>query len=302
MSDFIKRWFIYVTPLGQTLPGNSGIIDVVLQTNLDAPFVLKARAIRQQFRPSGAGSLSNVQIEVADADNKFIQNDLCPFFLETTYGGALTPSFGQFPNGVYNPTPIVYPAGSTIWAKVQNLDTNPINNFQMFYLGYQMFRCGQVPDLTYPPKAELNRYAYVLGTFANPVTLPAQMSAPLANVKMNINSDADFVARTLRAFYPTNPGSGATYPSEVFVRLRDWNEKAFSNDLVHQSVFFGLASLVNGLPIARPGLLTPEVWMPANQYIYMDFLRQDGYLVGFGDTVQSENITISFGGSKVYPK
>jgi hypothetical protein len=305
MRPRIKRHFDYVTA-SQTLPAASGIINVVLQTRLDAPFVLRSIAARATFGSLSPASAALVQF--ANSDGKYYQN--APIALGLTSGSLFSatapiPLSGQAPNGVYTPSAIVYPPGSAIYANVQNPTASDITGFQLFFRGYQLFECGQIPDLTYPRQASANPYSYVVGTLTQPLSLPVQMAAPLTNIKIpgnNVgggqqNTDADFAARTARCYFTTSNGQ---YPQEVFVRLRDWNEKAYSNDLIHIDILFGaLGGLTafSGEQLWAPGLFTPEIYVPANQYLQMDLQRTDGAQIGFFAT---ENFTVGFRGSKVY--
>lgn len=311
MSSRVKRHYDYVVA-AQTLPANSGTINIALQTNLDAPFVLRAIAARATFGSASPASVALLQF--ANADEKYYQNSPIPISqvsgsILSVNGGPVNLS-GQTPNGIYEPSAIVYPSGSTIFANVVNPTASPVTGFQLFFRGFQLFECDQVPDLTYPARMSINAYSFLAGgPLTSAIPLPVQMGGPLTNVKIppnNVgggqqNTDADFVARTARCYFAS--GNGTDYPREVFVRFRDWNDKAFSNLPIHIDLLFGaLGGLTTpaafpGAQMWAPGLFTPEIYIPANQYLQMDLQRTDGAQTG---SFATENFIVGFRGSKVY--
>ncbi len=102
-----------------------------------------------------------------------------------------------------------------------------------------------------------------------------------------------------------------THPAnEIFIKLRDEDEKPYSNDFVHMDVMFGNSAFpvtyplaaTNVAPIAcgpnSPGLLFPEIYIPKNHLIYYDVKRDDAYLGG----ATAVDYPMSFIGQKVFEK
>jgi hypothetical protein len=118
--------------------------------------------------------------------------------------------------------------------------------------------------------------------------------------------DADFVFRGGQAGDPFD----TTPANEIFIQLRDEDEKPYSNDFVHMDVMFGNSAFpatyplnaTNVAPIAAgpnsPGLLFPEINVPKNHILYYDVMRDDAYVGG----AAAVDYPLSFIGQKVFEK
>lgn len=311
-SGLIKRHFDIRVDVGALAAGAQQLVTV--KTPVDAPFVLKARAARCQYQPAGQPKpgqqlMDNLAWKFAGPDDDFYQQDVVPF-------GKEAHLWGQTPNGLWLPNSVVYPPNGSIQAYVQNIGAASIPGLQLYYRGYQLFGCQQVPDVTYPDKLSTNPYWLVTG--AGVPLIPGQWGGtvtPLLQVtdnqlllQMFSPSDADFVLRSAGCVSPSALGGAEPYPMEVFIQLRDWNQKAYSNLPIHADILFGqLPSFITtatgpaGTPGYQQGLFTPEIYVPKNQFLYYDLSRADAYLnTQFGLTPTAESFVIGWKGSKVY--
>jgi hypothetical protein len=125
------------------------------------------------------------------------------------------------------------------------------------------------------------------------------------NTVKNIQNDADFVLRamTIGSLNPDQGGFEQYY--QVWVTLRDWDGRPYSNLPVHVDACFGACgSLPNdgsGAELAtvvgpyHPPLLTPEIYVPATRQLLFDFSRNDAFIQG-----AAVDIRVAMIGAKVY--
>lgn len=312
-----KRMYDLVIRPGTLTAGS--VLTLNVQTPVDGPFVLKARAARCQYQPAisatpGQTLIQNLAWRFAGPDQQYYAQDLIPWSLEAPS------NYGQSPNGLWLQNSIVYRPGSTIESQIQNIGAADIPGLELYFRGYQLFDCSQVPGLTYP-KGRIATNPYTVITGPGTPTIPGNWSTaltPLLQVtdnqlllKMQPPSDADFVLRAAGAVSPSNlafPGGGQPYPMEVTVTLRDWTQKAYSNLPVHVDILFGqfpaflnLAVGPAGSPGYQSGLFVPEIYIPKNQFLYYDIARSDAYLLNtFGLAPAAEDFVIGWKGAKVY--
>lgn len=277
-------------------PGQS-ITGITLALDVDAPFLLRSRAVRQQYDlsrqqtnnvASGAG-LNHFLMRWAGPDRDYRQQT---FVRQNLYA----PYFGQIGNPIPVYPQVFYPRQAQITVDVFNDGTDALINVTMYFRGVKLFSPGAVRSYEYPAKFGLLPYVYPKVIAGLPV-----FTGPIRNTLL-VKGDADFVLRGGQA------GDTFTSPrsSEVFITIRDEDEKRYSNDAVHADVLFGNSNMGNifagGSPIAggpnAPGLFYPEIYIPKNHLIYFDVSRDDSYL---GEAA-AVDYPISFIGQKVFAK
>jgi len=218
-----------------------------------------------------------------------------------------------------------YPAQSVINVDVFNASTTTaLTGLQLYFVGCKQFPPGQ-PFTTYPDKCSLLDFTQSHYS-RDPVTGQNGVLGGLLGVNderllvpINVPSDADFVLRSGQAgidgtYYPaTSYGSVTPVPfySEVFVTLRDQKLKAYSNAPVHIDWLFGNSLRAPGIDLNwagypnqeaflvgnfHPGLIVPEIYIPANEALYYDVHRNDSAYAG----AVPINLNIAFRGSKVF--
>lgn len=303
MATVQLRHFVYVLkfPLlkaGATIEGAPMIMD------LDADFILRGRAVHiQSTSPGLAGQsdLNNYFDRITGPDSgDYLSQAMLRFANEC-------PTFGQYGNPLPVRQPIVYPRGGQITIDVQNQGADDYTNLEVYFIGQKVYRPGQIPCATYPESVSplpfiYPGYGYVNGQQTNYIQLQ-QQDQVLLN-KLNVLNDADFVVRSI-SIGSMNLGNAAAQYFQCYIQLRDSDEKAFSNLPVHVDVMYGAygsvtSSVAPGTSTGNyhPGLVTPEIYIPANQWMYYDLYRQDNY-IGAG-TLSPVNLYVAFNGMKVF--
>jgi hypothetical protein len=308
---FIKRHYDFVVSVGTLAAGQQIVVTGTLPT--DAPFVLKARAMRCRYVPAFAGVnvgqtlLDEVNWKFAGPDNNYYAQDMTPFHLEAD-------NWGQTPNGCWLQTPVVYQPGAPIESQVLNTGAVDIPGLVLYFRGFQLFPCGAVPGLTYPSVMATNDFQVVTGP-GTPERPGSTVTTPLLQVtdlqrflQMKPSPDADFVLRCAQCLSVSGLASLDPYPLETFITLMDWNQKAYSNAAVHTDILFGTSktwpSTAAGLPGLngpQSGLFTPEIFIPKNSFLYYDLSRADQYLADdYGMLPEPASFFIGWKGAKVY--
>ena len=160
---------------------------VNLHIDLDAPFVLRARAVgitpTVNFDQNG---LQFLKTRWADAGDNYRQGD---YILESLQ----QPYFGQ--NGCPKPVSpeIVYPPGGVLTLDLINTGANALVGVTFYWIGVSLYPWGTLSAPTYP--ADFRSI-----TFAQPF-LGAMLGAPeiLLNQPFTAKSDGDLVIRAAQA-------------------------------------------------------------------------------------------------------
>ena len=278
---------------GQTITG------IALQLDADAPFVLRSRAMRQSYSAAlTQNGLQFLRTRWAGPTVDYRSQDFLLASLEMA-------NFGQ----VGNPKPIspevTYPANGILTVDIQNTGASAITNLTMVWRGVKLFPAGVVPAYEYPA-----RFAGL--SFCYPISIAALGVSEIRNNQLfTVKQDADFVIRGAQATAPRQ-SEGPRSLGELFFRLLDHNKKPYSNDYVPFDIFFGAGSWPATIPMGvtpsfrspfgtgpfQPGLVYPEIYIPANHQFWYDVKRSDG-AVG---TNQNEDVYINLIGQKVFPR
>lgn len=202
-SPFQERFQVYVMGPNQdsrlaVIAAGQVIPKVELKLDLDAPFVLRARALRETFVAEATqAGLQFLKTQWTGPDQDYRQGD---FILESLQ----QPFYGQ--NGCPKPVcpEITYPAGGVITLDLENVGTGAINGLMFYWIGVNLYPWGVCPAPSYPSQ-------FRGLSFAQPF-LAAAMGAPeiRLNQPFRAKSDGDLVIRAGQAgqIQPEGPGPG----------------------------------------------------------------------------------------------
>lgn len=292
VANVVPRHQDYVFSIPTILAG--GVLEAYpLRLDTDAPFALRGRALRVPYDADHIQTgLQWVNLRFTGPDGSYRQQQPVPQTLVGAY-------FGQQGNPIPEWPEIVYPAGGTIYVDVVNTGTASLVGLQLFFRGVKLYPAGVQAGYTYPP-----RFAGLPFIYPNTVAALG-VTETRNNLLFTVKPDADFVLRAGQAGRTTAP---ATF--EVFMTLRDWTGKAYSNAPVHVDVLFGRSSTPALYPVGAtavhpvgtgaisPGLLYPEIYLPAKQQLYYDISRSDGAYQG----AAAADFPFEFIGQKVFKR
>ncbi len=271
---------------------------VTLQLDTDAPFVLRSRAVRQQYTGElTQDGLQFLRMRWAGPGLDYRQQGMVPAAVEMANYGQLGNPKPIFP-------PVSYPANGVITVDLENTGSSAITNLKLFWRGVKLFPWGTVPGYTYPA-----RMSSLWFNYPQPIDALGVSELRQDNI-FTIKPDADFVVRGGQVTAPFSL-DGRTF-AEVGIRLKDFNKKPYSNDYVPLDVLFGSGDFPATIPIGpapsflspfgtgpgQPGLFFPELYVPKNHQLLYDLQRTDGA----GGSNQAESFVIVWAGSKVFPR
>lgn len=285
---------------GQTVPG------IEFQTDPDAPFLLRGRAMRVSYDTLISRTqvgIQNIAMRWSGPDEDYRQTLAIPQNLQMPFGGQSAAWKPVYPQ-------IFYPARSTMTLEVVNQGATTLNNLTLYFRGVKLYPWGINPAYTYPKKARVIPYAYPIN-FQSPPD-PANPTGAIQNLLVvddrflqtfQTKNDSDFVIRSIQA----GP-SYAPFGLEIGLILRDENRKAYSNDYVHFEVLAGPSGgnyqtgAAGSVPAfgtgnSMPGTLFPEFYLPKNHVMYYDIQRNDA---GYAGAATIPNFPVIFSGSRVY--
>lgn len=310
-----ERHFDYVLGPNQdarlaSVVAGQEILGITLQLEHDAPFILRGRAMRVQYNTLAGRvqtGLNNVSMRYTGPLRDYRSQGYIPQGLLMPYGGQ---------GGAWKPLAhqILYPQGGVIQVDLVNTGTTTLTNLTFYWRGVKLFPWGINPSYTYPEKCRLLPFVYPIApiTASNPYGVVQNLLVneytgaggigPRLRQQFKCQNDADFVLRYAQAG-PTFVPLGL----EIGVKLRDENEKPFSNDYVHYETLFGPCAGIfscggAGLPAigtgnALPSVFYPEIYVPKDHILWYDITRNDA---GFAGTATIPSFPINLIGSKVY--
>src|SRR5271157_5597777 len=255
---------------------------VNLKIDLDAPFVLRRRALGPV-----TADLPFVKTKWAGPTGDY-RSDLILESLRHPYAGQ---------NG--SPTKvspeITYPPGGTLTLDLQNTSVNPIANLTFYWIGVSRYPWGTLPAPTYPAEFRAE-------PFAQPF-VAAAMGAPEIRINQPYmaKSDGDWVIRGGQAgkvgiFGGIDGGflPGILAPTTAMsVVLKDWNGLPYMNDWVDINVLFGMGNVAFGTGPGHPGIIYPEIYLPAMHQLLIDVQQSAAGLAG-------ADLLINFIGAKAF--
>jgi hypothetical protein len=279
--------------------GAGVVVDnIQLQLDPDAPFLLRQRGYRVKYDNLDSKTqvgLQDVALRFAGPDINYFSADYIPQNLVMPYGGqggSMSPVFPQ----------VFYPASGYLTVSLVNSGTHTLTNLSLYFRGVKLFRPGAIPSYTYPPKSSLLDYKYPISPDApygvtNLLTNESRLLVPFT-----VKPDTDFVLRALQM----GP-SYAPFGLEVFITLRDQDQKAYSNLPVHFEMWgpsignfqsgAGGSTTAVGTGNSNPGINYPEIYIPKSHQIFYDIVRADN---SFAGAATIPNFPITLIGSKVY--
>ncbi len=283
---------------------------VKLTLDPDAPFALRGRAVRQKYSSTlTQGGLAGIQTQWCGPGEDYRMSTFPARFAQASNfipERLQMANFGQ----AGNPGPvfpqIVYPANGVIQIDVFNAGASAVTNLTFYWRGVKLFPWGAVPAYTYPKKMASLSFSYPI------LVSQLGVSETRLNQVFTVKPDADFVIRAGQATAPFQTGDTPRTLAEVAITLRDFNKKPYSNDFVPLDILFGAGSWPSTIPIgpsttviapfgtgpSQPGLIYPEIYLPANHQLIYDLQRTDGA----SGANQAEDLFINLIGSKVFPR
>ena len=247
-----------------------GVVKVPLKLDTDAPFALRL------VRSRNIG-LNGWRFE--DPQGKYQSTQL-----RTDWITPVSPGVGPFPSrGSIIYPEMIYPPGATIQIDIGNTGEGPITNATLLFRGSKLFTGDTQWAPTYPPVMG------ILPSIYQVIVPQVGLTEMRLNQSLVIKNNADFVYRAgvCDEFTVAVSGGPTPTPSQfqftnLFVQLRDEQQKAYSNQPIHVNDLFG-----QGLPtpfgsgsnddqvLFTPGLITPEIYIPRRHSLYFDVIRND---------------------------
>ena len=290
------------------------IIGLSLGLDSDAPFVLRSRAMRVKYNDLSEGDRLQYGLGSLLARWAGPERD---YRAQTVVRQSLyAPYFGQLGNPIPVYPEVVYPKSGTITVDVKNDGAVALTNLTFYFRGVKLFAPGAVRSYQYPAQFGLLPFVYPLGTFSATDNLTKIRSVAVTQGVLRqtflCKADADFVFRAGQSDLVASDALHSTPVNEVFITMRDEDEKPYSNDAVHLDVLWGNSGMpATYLPIGAPGALAPvgggpnspglvypEIYIPKNHLMYFDFTRADVAYAG----AAAVDLTVSLIGQKVFAK
>jgi hypothetical protein len=299
--SYIERHFDYVlgpdqdARLASVAAGQT--LDLQLGLDSDAPFLLRSRAMRVKYDSSRRQTgLNHLLLKWANAEHKWQSQD---FIRQSLLG----PYFGQIGNPIPVYPEVPYPRQAAIRVQLTNDGASAMTNLSLYFRGVKLYSPGAVKAYTYPEKFGVLPYVYPQTQITS---LPVTTNGPVRYTFL-VKTDADFVLRGGQAGLPFSE----TPVNEVFITMKDEDEKPYSNSPVHIDVLFGNSHMGTAYPAGTSagvapvgggpnsiGLFFPEIYIPKNHLIYFDITRADASY----QNAAAVTLPIQFHGMKVFQK
>jgi hypothetical protein len=274
---FQERFQVYVMGPHQDarltlVPAGQVIENINVKIDLDAPFVLRRRALGPV-----TDDLPYLKTKWAGPTNDYRSD----YILES----LRAPYFGQ--NGSPMPVSpdITYPPNGTIALDLQNTSVNPIANLTFYWIGVSLYPWGTLPAPTYPSEFRGE-------TFAQPFIARA-MGAPQIrlNQPFTCKSDGDLVIRGGQAGILT--AGILSQSTQMSIILKDFNGLPYMNDWVDINILFGMNGVAFGTGPGHPGIIYPEIYLQAQHQLLLDVQQSATGVAGV-------DLLIDFHGAKVF--
>lgn len=257
----------------------SGLTDVPLQLDTDAPFALRlvrSRNLHQSLERGGS-VISGWRFQTPR--RQYQSSDLRTDLVADPVRGLINPT-----RGVVIYPQMIYPPGAQIVVDIGNNTGATITDAQLLFRGSKLFADGAIDAPTYPPRLAALPFTYQ--TIVRQVTAAETRT----DLQLRVINDADFAYRcgVCDPFGLLVDGQATStflvnVPQfqELYIQLKDEARKFYSNVPIHVNDLFGQAQPVNA-PNGNdqsvaffPGLLTPEIYIPRDHSLYFDVHRAD---------------------------
>ena len=285
---FQERFQVYVMGPTQdarlaSVAAGQSIEGINLKIDLDAPFVLRRRALGPL-----TSALAFLQTKWTGPTSDFRSDLILESLRQPYYGQNGSPK-------AVSPA-ITYPPGGTLTLDLLNTGASPITNLTFYWIGVNLYPWGYLPAPTYPAQFRGE-------TFAQPFVVQA-LTNPFVrlNIPFTARTDGDLVIRggqagqigVRQAMCPPTFSAGVlTQTNAMSVVLRDYNGMPYSNDWVDINVLFGMAGTDFGTGPGHMGIIYPEIYLPAQRQLLIDVQQSAAGTAGV-------DFLINFIGSKVF--
>jgi len=302
------------TPVLSSLAPGQQIIGLPVTLDKDAPFVMRRRALRVRYDTAQAPfvhletGINQLMVRFTGWDHHYLQQGMIPQNLDGAF-------FGQY--GAWKPIypGVAYPAGGSFLVDIVNNGPLTLTNVTLYFRGVKLFPWGTRPDYRYPEICSTLPYAYPINPVTTSNTLGVIQSLQVSELRLaqpfKVLNDADFVIRAMAS----GPVSVLSC-FETFLILRDFDNKPFSTGWVHLDVYGGqtgqpatlefptgttnLTALGTGA--SMPNVWFPEIYVPKNQVLWYDILRQDSAFTQGGLNAVTQDYPITMVGAKVFDR
>ena len=239
-EQFDERMQDYVFS-APTLPAGAVFNALTFRLDADAPFDLRSIAARIPYdQNSTQAGLQLVSMRWSGPNADYKQDAPVPLnFL-------LGPYFGQLGNPTPVFPPVRYDSNGVITIDVVNGNAGALTGMQIFFRGVKLYPKGSLSQGTYPQTMSRSPLP-----FWYPASAAVTASLPLITLAVTDNrllipfapeNDSDFVWR----FGQAGPTAGTW---EVFLTLRDEQQKPYSNLPVHADILFGRSLFPSAYPV-----------------------------------------------------
>ena len=280
-GPYQERFQVYVMGPNQDarlalVPAGQVIENIQVKIDLDAPFVLRRRALGPV-----TADLPFLKTKWAGPDSDYRSD----YILES----LRQPYFGQ--NGTPKPVSpgITYPPNGTITLDLQNTSVDPIANLTFYWIGVNLYPWGALPAPTYPSEFRGETFSQAF--------IQQAMGAPEIRLRQffTAKSDGDIVIRGGQAGQVGIVGNpGILGPSTaISVVMKDYNGMPYMNDWVDINILFGMAGVNFGNGPGHLGIIYPEIYLPAQRQLILDVQQSAAGLAGC-------DLWINFTGAKVF--
>ena len=173
-------------------------------------------------------------------------------------------------------------------------------NVIFYWIGVNLYPWGTLKTSNYP--AEFRAIPWVQPFVATALNAPDLRT----NLPYRAKADGDFVIRAGQAgqvgFMGGADGGfvpGVLAPTtEISVVIKDYDGHAYMNDFIDINVLFGMSIFQAtgfgfGTGPGNPGLIYPEIYLPANQLLLIDVQQSAAGLAGV-------DLILNFMGAKIF--
>lgn len=279
-----------------TLVANTQYPGIVLTLDRDAPFIMRGIAARMEWEDAETGqdALSALYFRLKRANTSYTcpPSEWLPFL-------QFAECYGQGGNqGIIWPHE-TYPQGAVIEVDLWNNGAADLDGVQLTFRGVKRW---SAPRESLYPK----NISRVLNWTRSVKVNSVGVSGPTAMINRFPLSpavkDADFVLRHIQGGSVYAPTEDFVNALNVWVALRDDQDKPYSNTPVDINILCGQGTMAGALANSaqfgpwHPGLFYPEVYIQRNQVFSMDIFRDDSGVA----EAETARIDFALGGIKVF--
>jgi hypothetical protein len=271
MPQIIPRHQDYVISVGNVAAGEV-VRNVLKELDTDAPFCLRGIAGWRADR----NNLQRGKLRYTDEYNNWTTGPT--ELIGIGQFGSLPEDTGQ----QALPQPVrpqrVYQPGANVWIDFQNTSADNWTDVKILFRGAKLYQEGSIYSANYPPHYRSFPFKQAL-----PLAFTLNIQT-LRNEQIELKGGYDFVIQSL-TFRELE--SSAAPVLNLGMKIKDHWGMSYQDDFVQ------IDWLASEARASRPGLLWPEIYMPANDGLFFDFERNDSG----ADTALA--LQVSFGGCRV---